>query len=167
MKSVTALALVIALAGVGALLPAQPAAAPQQGGQLAGSARHENGRPASNYAVRVRNAGTGQVVGSGTTGANGVFSFSNLSQGIYVVEILDGSGRILATSTSIALATGAMLITGVIITLTESDALVAGAGAGGHFFTSTAGMVVLAVAGAAAIAGVAATKDTKPKSPSK
>ena len=167
MRRLTALALVFALLGLGVPTGAFAAVAQQTIGQLAGTARYESGQPAANFAVRLRNAGTGQVVGTATTGTRGEFAFENLTQATYVVEILDGSGRIVATSTSIALATGAMQITGVAITLTESDALAAAA-AGGSFFTSTTGIVVMAAAGALAVGGVvAASKKPKPPKPPK
>jgi len=168
MKRLTALALVFALLGLGVPTASLAAAAQQPGGQVAGAVRDQGGKPAVNYAVRVRNAGTGQVAGTGTTGPAGEFSFENLTQGTYVVEVVDGTGRILATSTSIALATGAMAITGVAITLTESEAVAAAAAAGGSFFTSTTGIVVMAAAGALAVGGVvAAAKKPKPPKPPK
>lgn len=167
MKRVLALALVFAVIGLGVPTASMAAAASQAGGQIGGAVKDQGGKPAANYAVRVRNAGTGQVAGTGTTGAAGQFTFSNLPPGTYVVEVLDGSGRILATSTSIGLASGAMDIAGVAITLTESEALAA-AVAGTSFFKSTTGILVLAGAAALAVGGiVAVTNDDTPKSPSR
>jgi hypothetical protein len=163
---------VFVLIGLGVPTASFAAAAQQSGGQVAGAVRDQGGQPAVNYAVRVRNAGNGQVAGTGTTGPAGEFAFDNLTPGTYVVEVVDGSGRILATSTSIALGTGAMQIAGVAITLTETDAAAAAAAAaGGSFFTSTTGIVVMAAAGALAVGGIVVAKDKdkdkKPKSPKK
>jgi len=169
MKRFTALALVFALLGLG-VPTASLAAAQQPGGQVAGAVRDQGGKPAVNYAVRVRNAGTGQVAGTGTTGTAGEFAFDNLTPGTYVIEVVDGSGRILATSTSIVLGTGAMQIAGVAITLTETEALAAAA-AGGSFFKSTTGILIMAGAAGLAVGTVAVVKDKdkdkKPKSPNK
>ena len=171
MKRLMALALVLALAGLGVPAGSLQAAGRQvtgqqaAPGQIAGAARHENGQPAVNYMVRVRNAATGAVAGATTaTTQAGEFSFSNLAPGTYVVEVLDRSGRILATSTSITLGTGAMQIVGVAITLTNSDALAgAVAAGGGNFFKSTAGILLMAGAAGLTVGGVVLAT----KSPSK
>jgi len=163
MKRALALALVVALVGLGIPAPAFASVV-----QVAGAVKYMSGMPAPNMAVRIRNAATGQVAGTGSTSAAGEFSFANVGPGTYVVEVIDGSGRILATSTSIGLATAATTVTGVAIALTESDQGTTSSGGGGNFFKSTAGILLLAGAAALVVGGiVVATNDDTPKSPSK
>jgi len=163
MKRFFALVLVFALISLG--VPTLASAAPQgQAGRITGTARSQGGQPLANYAVQVRNVATGQIVGTAKTSAAGEFGFSNLAAGNYVVEVVDAGGRIVATSSSITLAGGAMSITGVAVT--ASGALGAGAAAGGgSFFTSTAGIILMVAAGAGTIAAIVATRG--PASPSK
>jgi hypothetical protein len=150
MKRFFSLALVLALVSIGVPLGA---AAPQNA-SLAGIARNAGGDPLVNHTVRLRNVATGQIAGTTWSSAQGAFSFTGLAQGNYVIEVVDATGKIIATSASIPVATGAA-ITGVTVTASAASAAAIGAAAGtGSFFTSTAGIVLIAAAGVGATAAI-------------
>jgi hypothetical protein len=61
----------------------------QQSGALAGQADDEAKQPYSDYAVQVRDVGTGQVVNTRSLDAKGGFSFSGLTLSrAYLVELV-------------------------------------------------------------------------------
>ena len=174
MKRFLALGLVLCVAGLG--LPTAAFASGQQqaqsvNGKVAGIAKHSTGQPVTNQAIRLRSVADSQVVATGTTDGTGAFTFTNVPKGTYVVELLDGSGQVIATSTAVTLnATPAgMSVTGVLVTLSDTvpaaAAVGAGAGAAHGFFTSTAGILLLVGAGAATTVAIVATKGES--SPSK
>lgn len=76
-------------------------------GALRGTARSSAGQTLGNYRVQLRNVATGQLAGSTTSDAAGVFSFTGLSPANYIVEILNGAGQIVGTSAVTAVAAGA------------------------------------------------------------
>jgi hypothetical protein len=162
------LALTLAAAMVLVSLPAPLAAAgkPQGNGQIGGTARGTDQQPLRGYTVRVRNVGSGQLAATQQTNSAGEFLFTGLNPGNYVVEIVDPTGRIIATSAQLSLTAGAMTISGVAITATAAGELAAAGAAGGlgAFFTSTAGIVLIAGVGAG-ITAYAVTRDNG--SPSK
>jgi hypothetical protein len=168
MRRLLALALVVAIGTLG--MPGVSfAAGPRSSevpGQVAGTARTEVGSPIANASVRLRNSGTGQIAGTTTTAANGEYVFKNVPAGNYVVELVDGSGNVLATSVPVSLATSES-VTGVALTATVGKAGVGGvSGPGlGRFFTSTAGILRLVGAGGGMVAGVIGA--TTQKSPSR
>jgi hypothetical protein len=67
-------------------------------GTITGIARSTGGRPLNSHSVRVRSVRTGDVVATATTSGAGGFDVRNLDPGSYVVEIVDGAGRIVGTS---------------------------------------------------------------------
>ena len=150
--------LLIALAFIGVSVPSALAAQQDQG-QICGVAKDANQAPLpAGTTVRLRNAANGQVAGETKTDNQGGFCFAGLPAGNYIVEIVDGTGKIIGTSASIGLAAGAMVVSG--ISVASSVAGAAAAVAGGSFFTSTAGIVLLAgVGGAVVIGAIAATGD--------
>jgi hypothetical protein len=167
MRRLLALALVAAMTSLG--LPGVSSAArlqaPVTTGQLSGTARNQAGVPITDATVRLRNTGTGQVAGVTKTAADGGYEFTNVPAGSYVVELLDSNGGVAATSMSVSLGTGSMNVSGVALTASSGKAgvgAVASAGAG-HFFKSTAGILLLAAAGGVAVAGiVGASTDKSP-----
>jgi hypothetical protein len=158
MRKFLSLALVVAIVSLG--MPSVSFAAgrgAQQGnGQVMGTARSEAGSPIANATVRLRNSATGDVVATSKTTATGEFSFGNVPTGSYVVELVDGNGAVIATSAAVSLAPGATSVTGVALTAAVGKAGVGAVAAtgGGHFFTSTGGIVLLAAVGAGVVAGV-------------
>jgi hypothetical protein len=165
MKRILALALVISLVTLG--LPVSAfAAGPRLSSSVTGVAKDSNGRPLVNTTVRLRNVLTGQLAATTRTTPAGSFAFENLSSGNYVVETLNTAGRVMAASASVDVAPGAT-VTGVAVTA-PADAGAQGAAAaagGGSFFTSTAGIVLLAAIGAGVVTGIvlATGNDESPK----
>lgn len=163
MKRFFASALIVALVALGA--PAAPfAAAPQVGSTISGFAKEAGGQPAANVVVRLRNVDNGQIAGVVRTEPTGAFTFTNVPAGSYVVEIVDGAGRVLATGASIGLVQKAT-VGGIIVTLPASAKAAAVVGAaGGSFWSSGAGIALIASLGAETVAGVLIAKaDTSPK----
>ncbi len=156
-------AVIAALAVPAVPLFAAPAPAGQAAaGTLSGSARGASGETMPNTTVRLRDARTGELAGSTTTGADGQFTFAALNPGTYVVEVVNGVGEVVGTSAAVSLATGAMTATAV--TVTASAAQFAAAG-GGSFFASTLGAVTIAAIGAG-IVGVIVVANRDDASPS-
>jgi hypothetical protein len=137
------------------------------GGQVAGTIRSEAGSPIANATVRLRNTGTGDVVTTSRTAADGRYSFNNVPAGNYVVELVDNDGKVIATSMPVPLASGSMSVSGVALTATVGKAGVGAVGAAGagRFFTSTAGILLLAAAGGGIVAGIVGAMESA--SPSK
>ncbi len=140
------LALIGALSG-----PAAPAWAAAGGGltlatgQVSGTARNAAGESMPNTAARLRDVRTGRLTGQSVNTTTGQFNFGGLIPGSYIVEVVNAAGQVLATSVTISLRPGAMMATGVSVTAPAVTAAAA-AGSGGtvDFFTSAAGIVMLA-----------------------
>ncbi len=111
-----------------------------------------DGKPLGNVVVRLRNVATGAIVGTTTANAAGEFSFTKLSAGNYIVEIVSARDVILGTSTAITLTPGAMIATNLTVA-TSGAALAAGGGVAGGLIggltTATAGATAGVVASAA------------------
>jgi Carboxypeptidase regulatory-like domain len=173
-----ALSAVLALATFLAYQPLPITAAVQNTGEISGTAVVE-GKPLQGVTIRVRNIDNGMLVGQQVTNEKGEFRFIALPAGNYVVETVAPNGTLLGTSAKISLTAGAMLASGITVSMSAAAAAAAGVGAGaaagagaagagaaaggGGFFTTTAGIVTLAAIGAGvAAAAVAATGDASP-----
>lgn len=157
-------AVIAALAVPAVPLFAAPAPAGQGAtGTLSGSARTASGEAMPNATVRLRDARTGQLAGSTTTGADGQFTFTALNPGTYVVEVVNAVGEVVGTSAAISLAATAMTATGVIVTETAAQFLAAAGG--GSFFGSAMSAVAIAALGAG-IVGVIVVGSRDDASPS-
>jgi len=134
------------------------ASAPAQGqsATISGTAVNSTGEVLENVTVQARDLVTGQVVGSTSTAANGLFSLI-VNPGNYVIEIVDSAGQIIGTSAFISVAAGTAVTTATVVATTT---LVTAAA------TSTA-LVVTAVAAAAGVAGVVAPPTRDQASPSR
>jgi hypothetical protein len=165
MKRLIVASLVLVLVGLG--IPVTVGAAGQQpNGVVSGVVRGSTQQPVASSPVRLRNLTTGQVAGTSTTNAQGAFTFSGVPQGNYVVEVLNASGAVVGTSSTLALTATTATVTGVAITLAGAKAAVApaaAAGGTGSLFTSTAGIVAIAALGA----GIGVAVYEGRKSPSK
>ncbi len=166
MKRILALALVVTLVTLG--VPTSSFAGPRLNSSVAGVAKDSAGKPLANATVRLRNVLTGQLAGTTRTSIAGSFTFENLASGNYVIETLNGAGRVMAASASVDVAPGAT-VTGVAVTApAEAGAQggTAAAAGGGSFFTSTTGIIVLAAIGAGVVTGIVLATgddDTSPK----
>lgn len=157
MRRLTALALVFAFAVV--VSPAPLVIAQEQTGGVAGTAADPSKNPLANHTVRLRNVQTGQITSSTTSTANGAFSFSGITPGNYVVEIVNSAGNIVGTSSAVAVTAGTVATVTVTATALAVGAAAAGAGGAGLFGLGVAG-TVLAVAGVAGVViAVVATQD--------
>jgi hypothetical protein len=170
MRRILALTLALAIVSLG--VPASSSAAGKQveaksaNGRVAGVAKDSAGQPAANRSVRLRDMVTGRAVSTARTNAAGAFAFDNVPAGIYVVEVINDSGSVVALSGSQTLNAGSMLADGLVIILeSEKAAAAIVAAGGGSFFSSTTGMLILAAAGAGAVVAIVAV--THDKSPSK
>lgn len=150
-KRIASLALIVALG-----VAVAASAAPQASGRIAGTVRDAQGQPLPNAKLQLRNVDTGQVIARTRAGASAAYEFNAVPPGNYIVEIVDESDRVIGLSAATALAAGGS-IAGLIAALTATTA------AGGAFFASTAGILLLVGIGAGVTAGViAATNDASP-----
>lgn len=149
-KKVISLALAFSMFGV------VSSAKPQGTGSISGTAKTGN-QSLSGVKVQLRNVDTGQLAGSTQSAANGGFTFTGLTPGNFVIEIVDSAGKIIGTSASMAVAAGGV-ISGVTVAASAAGALagVAAAGGLGAFFSSTGGILLLAGVGSGVTAGVLA-----------
>jgi hypothetical protein len=161
MKKIAAVVVVLLLAGAGM-------AYAQGTGSISGTATNAQGSQLVGVKVQLRNVDTGQLVSTTVSGANGAFTFTGLSQGNYVIEIVDSNGKIIGQSTSMAVG-AAGVISGVTVAASAAGALAGAAAAGGlgAFFTSTGGILLLAGVGAGVTAGVIAATTGGTTSPSR
>jgi hypothetical protein len=154
-----ALSFIVAATGTGAgLLAAPPARQQQPAGALQGVARNAQQQAMPAVRVQVR-ASNGELVASGTTNAEGAFSFAGLPPGTYTIEVLDAAGKIVGTSAAVAVTAGATAT--VNVTAAAAGAIAAAGGGGvGLFGLGTIGTVaVLGAAAAVTIIAIQATKD--------
>ena len=139
-----------------ALGAAVAADAAQPGGTVAGIVRDAQGQVLPGAKLQLRNVDTGQVVARTRAGADAAYQFTGVAPGNYIVEIVDDSDRVIGLSAAAALAANGA-VTGLVAALTATTA------AGGAFFASTAGILLLVGIGAGVTAGViAATNDASP-----
>lgn len=146
-------------------------AAAQATGGINGTAQSSTGQTLSNYTVQLRNVATGQLSGSTTSSASGLFSFGGLNPGSYVLEIVNSSGAIVGTSSAIGVVAGGV----VSVTVTASAAAALGAlaggaaaaaGAGGAAGISTA-LIITTVAIGAGVTGLVVATNQDEASPSR
>ena len=127
---------------VGPIGPSATATTPTQGTRkavISGTAVDAGEAPIPNATVRLRNLVTTQVDQTAVTGSRGQFTFSVRADVPYVVEIVDGPGRILAVGDVVIPASGDAVAT--IVTIPAKLPTFAG------MFTDTAGSVLSAATG--------------------
>lgn len=135
-----------------------------QTGGINGTATGSQGQTLASYTIRVRNADTGQLAGSTTTGATGQFTFTGLDPANYVVEIVDQAGHIIGTSSMLSVAAGQTVSMTVGASMTAGAAAIAGGATG--FWTSTAGILTIAAVGAG-VTGIVVAVNKSNASPSR
>ena len=133
----------------------------QSEGSISGTARTLSGQTMANATVRLRDLSSGRLAGTTMSNGAGQFTFGNLPPGTYAVEVVNAAGDIVGTSAAIPLVAGAQ-VTGIGVAGSAAAASVAG----GSFFGSTAGIVLIAAAGAA-VAGVTVAATNGTTSPSR
>jgi hypothetical protein len=145
-------------------MPVGIAAQGQTTGAVQGSAKGaaQQNLPGVRVQVRMPN---GQLAATGTTNAQGSFSFAGLNPGTYTIEILDAAGNIVGTSASVAVTAGATAT--VTVTSAVAGAIAAAAGGGLSLLgLGTVGTVAV-LGGAAALTTVAVVATKKDASPSR
>jgi carboxypeptidase family protein len=161
-RLVRSFGVLVLLGSVGSYGSAHASAAAGQAaatGSLSGTALSSSGLPVVNAVVQLRNLTTGQLTATTMSNGSGQFSFTGLPPGNYAVEIVNATGQIIGTSSSVSVGAGAA-VAGVDVTAATAVAgAAAGAGAGAAGSTSTAAMVGAAAA-AAGVAGAAFTNST-------
>jgi len=115
---------------------------------LSGTASDSTGHALANANVQLRNVSTGQLVGNATTNGMGQFNFPSLPAGSYLVEVVNPSGQIVATSGSVVVSPG-WAVSGVSVTSYKETT--AAAPSAHHMLTSPHALIIM---GAAAAAGV-------------
>jgi hypothetical protein len=157
MKRFFALALVVAMIGLGVPMPAGAAVA----GQISGTALTSDMQAMRAATVRLRSLTTGVVRDMTAVNAQGGFSFSGLNSGSYMVEVVD-NGQVVGTSGELAITAKAPVVAGVRVMAAAKASAGARSSAAG-FFSTTAGILILAGAGAGITAAVLATRgDSSP-----
>ena len=89
-----------------------------------------DGKPLPNITVRLRSLDNGQLVGNTTASPTGQFSFSGLTPGNYVVEMVSADGTIIGTSVNIPITTTVMAVTNVSVGVSAAALGAAGVSAG-------------------------------------
>jgi len=111
---------------------------------IIGTAWTANNAPIKQASLRLRNIVTGKVLATTVADDAGQFSFDNVPGGSYVVELLDGGGRVEVVGQAFTIAQG------------ETVATFVRRGANVPWFTGFFSNAVTAVTAAAASQGVAA-----------
>ena len=140
------IALLVMVLALGAAVVSDAA---QVAGKISGTVRDAQGQPLPNAKLQLRNIDTNQVVAKTRAAADASYEFTGVVPGNYVVEIVDDSDRVLGLSAAAPLAVNGA-VTGLIVALASTSA------AGGAFFASTAGILLLVGLGAGVTAGVIA-----------
>jgi hypothetical protein len=154
--------------GVMALAAQPPLGAIAQAvpGTLSGTAGCSDGSSLANHTVRARDVTTAQVAATARTNEQGEFMFTGLPAGSYMVEVLSPSNDVIATS-AVQTLTDTAGVAGIAVTAERACAGVlppaAMTNGGDGFFTSTAGIVLLAaVASGVTVGVIAARGDSSP-----
>jgi hypothetical protein len=140
------------------MVPGSMSVFAQGQGAVSGVAQSADKAPLPNFRVHVRNANTGALSGSTVSNQAGQFSFSGLLPGNYVIEIVDGLGKVVGLSASLPVASGSTVT--VTVGATAAGALAAASG-GGLSLLGLGSLASVAVAGAASAAAVTAVVATR------
>ena len=86
-------------------------AAARHGGTVSGRAWHHDNTPVAHAQLRLRDVADGDIVMRGQTDAAGRFSFTPVSPGTYVVELVDDDDRVLGVGHTFGLVRGETVAT--------------------------------------------------------
>ena len=155
-RQLAASVLVVALMFSG--MPTFAMAAVRQDTKIDGAVLDKDGKPMANACVQLKNLDSGQVAASSKSAADGKYAFEGVKAGNYVVEVLDSNCQnVVATSAALTAAAAGGALTGIGVTVGA-----AGAAAGAGFFSSTAGVLLMAGVGAGIVAVVANRNEASP-----
>ena len=121
-----------------------PAEIPTRATTIQGGAFHANNTPIPQARLRLRSVTTGKVEAATEANAVGEFTFSGIAEGIYLVELVNDRGRVLAVGQTFTLAPGETVATSVRLSPKVP------------WYNGFFGNAALAVASTAAVVGVAA-----------
>jgi hypothetical protein len=76
---------------------------------IQGNALDSVGRPMGNALMRLRDARTGRIVDTAATDPTGLFTFSAVDPGSYIVELLGEDGTVMASSQLLNVGAGEMV----------------------------------------------------------
>ena len=127
-------------------------------GRISGLALTQNGVYLIGQLARVRSLDRGDVAGETTTNNTGEYSFTGLSAGSYIVELV-ANGYVVATSAPVVLTSRDMTAEGVNATVAASATQAQAGVLAGSFWTSTAGIIVMAAITTGVIAAVVVVRD--------
>ena len=131
-------------------------------GRVQGTVVAPDRRPLPRTTVRARNINTGDSAGATMTTMQGHFTIT-LGPGSYLLEIVDGDGHIIGTSSLVSIADGtSMTVPTITVTIGSSAGRVAALLGG-----TTARATIVSAAAAAGVAGVVMAKDVSVASPSR
>ncbi len=158
MNKIATFALIVTTIALGLPLPVRAAQTRVQG-TVNGKALDRRGEPLGVCALRLRNIGSGRVEQETGTDQAGQFTFQSVPVGDYLVEVVDSNGKIIATSSPVTITADSPATSGVMLVSPEevrqgcvTAAVYIPPQPHGNFFTSTAGIVVIAAASAGIIA---------------
>ena len=104
---------IVALIALGVALPARAETPPD--GSISGVARDTFDSPLVGFGVRLRSLATGEVPRATTTNVRGAFVFTDVDPGRYVVELVDPTMRLVATTGTLSMASDRTGIHGLVI----------------------------------------------------
>jgi hypothetical protein len=128
-----------------------PIAVAQEMATLSGTAQNSSGRALARYTVQVRDAVSGDVVGSTLSNSAGSFTFTGLPPASYIVEVVDAAGQVVGTSAVTTVTAGANVAVAV-----QAAAI---AGATGGFMTMPLLLTILGAAGGVSAWAVAENQE--------
>ena len=105
--------IVVVLIAVGVTIPGGAVA--ERDGAISGLARDAFDRPLVGFGVRFRSLATGEVGRATTTDVRGAFAFTDVAPGSYVVELLDPTMKLVATTATLSMTEDRTAIYGVLI----------------------------------------------------
>ena len=135
-------ALVLLIAGSALGVTAAPRAAPAAAVQ--GNAWTAQNTAVPHARLRLRDVETGKIASAAQANEAGLFAFGNVEPGAYVVELVDGLGKVLAVGSRFAIASGESVTTFVRLPPAQS------------WFSDFFGNAAAAVASSAAGLGITA-----------
>jgi len=130
-------------------------------GTISGVARDTKGGTLVNTAIRIRSARQGDVVSETRTDGGGLFS-TPLQPGVYIIEAVGRSGRVIGVSPTVSVLAGRTAAVTVTSAAAQSPQALSQAGFSFYGLGAGASVGIAAAAAAAAITTVADTANDRP-----